>query len=84
VSRCKAKQGRSGNTALTEGSYSHGSTALEMCPKTEAKKIFLVTRRALLLSLSPLFYEDAQIVIFPAPISCLGDRYLRAAVDAFG
>ena len=34
--------------------------------------------------LSPLFYEDAQIVIFPAPISCLGDRHLRAAGDAFG
>jgi hypothetical protein len=34
--------------------------------------------------LSPLFYEDAQIFIFPAPISCLGDRHLRAAGDAFG
>jgi hypothetical protein len=52
--------------------------------KTEAKKIFLVTRRALLLSLSPLFYEDDQIIIFPAPISYLGDRFLRAAGDAFG
>ena len=52
--------------------------------KTEAKKIFLVTRRALLLSLSPLFYEDDQICICPAPISCLWERYLRAAGDAFG
>jgi hypothetical protein len=34
--------------------------------------------------LSPLFYEDAQIIIFPAPISCLGDRHVWAAGDAFG
>jgi hypothetical protein len=29
--------------------------------------------------LSPLFYEGGQIFIFPAPISCLGDRYSPAA-----
>jgi hypothetical protein len=29
--------------------------------------------------LSPLFYEGAQILFFPAPISCLGERYLPAA-----
>jgi hypothetical protein len=29
--------------------------------------------------LSPLFYEDVQIYIFPAPISCLGERRLAAA-----
>ena len=26
--------------------------------------------------LSPLFYEDAQIVFFPAPISYLGEQYI--------
>ena len=30
--------------------------------------------------LSPLFHEDAQIFIFPAPISCLGERYLPASI----
>ena len=29
--------------------------------------------------LSPLFYEGAQILFFPAPISYLGERYLPAA-----
>jgi hypothetical protein len=29
--------------------------------------------------LSPLFDEDGQIFIFPAPISCLGEPYLPAA-----
>src|ERR1700735_2019159 len=29
--------------------------------------------------LSPVFYEGAQILFFPAPISCLGERYLPAA-----
>jgi hypothetical protein len=31
-----------------------------------------------------LFHEGAQIFIFPAPISCLGDRYLPATGEAFG
>jgi hypothetical protein len=29
--------------------------------------------------LSPLFYEDVQIFIFPAPIICLGEENLPAA-----
>ena len=47
MSRCRAKQGRNGNTAPKEGSYSHGSTVLEMCPE---EKIFVVTRSIVLLS----------------------------------
>ena len=38
------------NTAPKDGTYSHGSTVLEMCPETEAKKIFVVTRSIVLLS----------------------------------
>jgi hypothetical protein len=34
--------------------------------------------------LSPLFYEDDQIFIFPAPISCLGEPCLPATGEAFG
>ena len=34
--------------------------------------------------LSPLFHEDDQIFIFPAPISYLGETYLPATGETFG
>jgi hypothetical protein len=32
--------------------------------------------------LSPLFYQDAQIFIFPAPISCLGEGCISQLIPA--
>jgi hypothetical protein len=91
VVKTAQSRGRTGRTLLTAFRNYSGATGLARC----GFRFGLLQLEALLLGLplagfssrcwlSPLFYEDAQIFIFPAPISCLGDRHLRAAGDAFG
>jgi hypothetical protein len=83
VVKTAQSRGRTGRTLLTAFRNSSGATRLARC----GFRFGLRRLEAGFSSrcwLSPLFYEDAQIFIFPAPISCLGDRHLRAAGDAFG